>query len=79
MQSVKKMMLLHIKQFHWKVYKRLAIQVTLDMSVIYKTKGLKVKKILQVRLQHYVNCELPNIQAVFRRGRGTRDQTANIH
>lgn len=32
-------MVLHIKQFHWKVYKRLAIQVTLDMSVIYKTKG----------------------------------------
>ena len=35
-------------------------------------------KILQARLQQYVNCELPDIQAGFRRGRGTRDQTANI-
>ena len=35
-------------------------------------------KILQARLQQYVNCELPNIQAGFRKGRGTRDQIANI-
>ena len=35
-------------------------------------------KILQVRLQQYVNHELPNIQAGFRKGRGTRDQIANI-
>ena len=35
-------------------------------------------KILQVRLQQYMNCELPDIQAGFRKGRGTRDQTANI-
>ena len=35
-------------------------------------------KILQARLQQYVNCELPDIQAGFRKGRGTRDQTANI-
>ena len=35
-------------------------------------------KILQVRLQQYVNCELPDIQAGFRKGRGTRDQIANI-
>ena len=35
-------------------------------------------KILQVRLQQYVNRELPNIQAGFRKGRGTRDQIANI-
>ena len=33
-------------------------------------------KILQARLQQYVNCELPNVQAGFRKGRGTRDQTA---
>ena len=38
-----------------------------------------ILKILQVRLQHYVNCELPHIQAGFRKGRGTRDQIANIH
>ena len=39
----------------------------------------KVKlKILQVRLQQYMNCELPDVQARFRKGRGTRDQIANI-
>jgi len=36
-------------------------------------------KILQARLQQYVNYELPNVQAGFRKGRGTRAQTANIH
>ena len=35
-------------------------------------------KILQARFQHYVNCELPDAQAGFRKGRGTRDQIANI-
>ena len=38
-----------------------------------------VLKILQARLQQYVNCEIPNVQAGFRKGRGTRDQIANIH
>ena len=36
-------------------------------------------KILQARLQQYVNCERPDVQAGFRKGRGTRDQIANIH
>ena len=36
-------------------------------------------KILQVRLQQYVNQELPDVQAGFRKGRGTGDQIANIH
>ena len=36
-------------------------------------------KILQARLQQYVNRELPDVQADFRKGRGTRDQIANIH
>ena len=36
-------------------------------------------KILQARLQQYVKKELPDVQAGFRRGRGTRDQIANIH
>ena len=35
-------------------------------------------RILQARLQQYVNCELPDIQPGFRKGRGTRDQIANI-
>ena len=37
-----------------------------------------ILKILQARLQQYVNCELPNVQGGFRKGRGTRDQIANI-
>ena len=37
-----------------------------------------VLKILQARLQQYMNCELPDVQAGFRKGRGTRYQIANI-
>ena len=36
-------------------------------------------KILQARLQEYMNCELPDVQTGFRKGRGTRNQIANIH
>ena len=36
-------------------------------------------KILQARLQQYVNCKLPDVQPGFRKGRGARDQIANIH
>ena len=36
-------------------------------------------KILQARLQQYMNCELPDVQTGFRKGRGTKDQIANIH
>ena len=35
-------------------------------------------KILRARLQQYMNCELPDVQAGFRKGRGTRDQIANM-
>ena len=35
-------------------------------------------KILQARLQQYVNCEIPDVQAGFRKGRGSRDQIASI-
>ena len=38
-----------------------------------------ILKILQARLQQYMNHELPDVQAGFRKGRGTRDQIANIH
>ena len=40
--------------------------------------GKVMIKIPQSRLPQYVNCELPNVQAGFRKGRGTRDQIANI-
>ena len=36
-------------------------------------------KILQARLQQYVDCELPDVQVEFKKGRGTRDQIADIH
>ena len=46
---------------------------------LYSSHASKVMlKILQARLQQYVNRELPNVQADFRKGRGTRDQIANI-
>ena len=46
---------------------------------LHSSHMLKVMlKILQARLQEYVNCELPDVQAGFRKGRGTRDQIANI-
>ena len=41
--------------------------------------GKVMLKILQARLQQYVSCELPDVQAGFRKGRGTRDQIAKIH
>ena len=37
-----------------------------------------ILKILQAKLQQYVNCELPDVQAGFRKGRGTRDQITNV-
>ena len=45
--------------------------------ILYTSKVML--KILQARLQPYVNCELPDVQAGFRKGRGTRNQIANIH
>ena len=48
------------------------------MAFIPHTSKVRLK-ILQARLQKYVNSELPDIKAGFRKGRGTRDQIANIH
>ena len=47
------------------------------ISLISHTSKVMLK-ILQARLQQYMNCELPDVQADFRKGRVTRDQTANI-
>ena len=49
----------------------------LQIALISHTSKLMLK-ILQVRLQQYLNQELPDVQAGFRKGRGTRDQIANI-
>ena len=53
------------------------------LSVILKMRAIShaskvMLKILQARLQQYVNRELPDVQACFRKGRGTKDQIANI-
>ena len=45
---------------------------------LFSQAGKVVLNILQARLQHYVNHEIPDVQAGFRKGRGIRDQTANI-
>ena len=50
----------------------------LPHNCIHLTASKVILKILQARLQQYVNCELPDVQAGFRKGRGTRDQIANI-
>ena len=50
----------------------------LTMTLISHSSKVMLK-ILQARLQQYVNCELPDVQTAFRKGRGTKDQIANIH
>ena len=50
---------------------------TTALALISHTSKVMLK-ILQARLQQYVNRELPDVQAGFRKGRGTRDQIANI-
>ena len=52
-------------------------QTTAQLALISRTSKVMLK-ILQVRLQQYMNCELPDVQAGFRKVRGTRDQIANI-
>ena len=47
------------------------------ISLVSHASKLKLK-ILQARLQQYMNREVPDVKAVFRKGRGTRDQIANI-
>ena len=51
---------------------------TTTIALISHTSKVMLK-ILQARLQQYVNWELPDVQAGFRKGRGTRNQIANIH
>ena len=48
------------------------------IAQLHSSHTLVMLKILQTRLQQYVNCELPDVQAGFRKGRGTREQIANI-
>ena len=46
---------------------------------LHSTHMLVMFKILQARVQQYVNCELPDVQAGISKGRGTKDQSASIH
>ena len=52
-------------------------QTTAQLHLSHASKVML--KILQARLQQYMNCEFPDVQAGFRKDRGTRDQVANIH
>ena len=54
-------------------------QIFTDRLSRYWVDSKVMLKILQARLQQHVNRELPDVQAGFRKGRGTRDQIANIH
>ena len=61
---------------HTKNYKEFSNYCTI---ALISHAGKVMLKILQARLLQYVNCELPDVQAGFRKGRRTRDQIANIH
>ena len=52
------------------------VQTTTQLHLSHTSKV--ILKFLQARLQQYVNGELPDVQGGFRKGRGTRDQTANM-
>ena len=54
-----------------------SVQTTAQLHSSHTSKVML--KILQARLKQYVNREIPDVQAGFRKGRGTRDQIANIH
>ena len=66
--------------FHFNPKKGFAKECSNYCSIALTSHTSKVMlKILQARLQPYVNRELPDVQAGFRKGRGIRDQIANIH
>ena len=59
------------------LYKIFHEQFSANTALISRASKVMLK-ILQARLQQYLNCELPHVQDGFRKGRGTRDQIANI-
>ena len=70
-----KCLLMRVKEKSERAHLRLSIK---KLRSWHPHAGKVMLKILQARLQQYVNCELPDVQAGFRNGRGTRDQIANI-
>ena len=66
--------------FHSKPKERQCQKCSNYLTIVLVSHASKVMlKILQARLQQCMNRELPDVQSGFRKGRGTRDQTANIH
>ena len=55
------------------------VKTTTQLHSLISHTSKVLLKILQAMLQQYMNCELPDVEAGFRKGRGTRDQIANIH
>ena len=69
----------NINQRNWELTHKKKQSHIYGLAITFISHASKVMlKILQARLQQYVNCELPDVQAGFRKGRGTRDQIANI-
>ena len=66
----------HLSKFHIYVLVYCFVNASKVYCTVYASRVML--KILQVRLQQYVNCKIPDVQAGFRKGRGTRDQIANI-
>ena len=67
-------------QFSFQFQRKTMPKNAQTIAQLHSSHSLKVMlKILQARLQQYMNRELPDVQAGFRKGRGTRDQIANIH
>ena len=64
--------------FHVCYLQTLNSTILLKLHILISHASKVMLKILQARLQQYVNRELPDVQAGFRKGRGTRDQIANI-
>ena len=65
-------------QFSFQSQQKVMPKNVLAIAQLHSSHMLVMLKILQARLQQYMNCELPDVQAGFRKGRGTRDQIANI-
>ena len=65
--------------FHSSRKERLMPKNAQTTTQLHSSHMLVMLKILKARFWQYLNCELPDIQAGFRKGRGTRDQIANVH
>ena len=66
-------------QFSFQFQRKVMPKNAQTTSQLHSSHTLVIFKILQARLQQYMNHERPDVQASFRKGRGTRDQIANIH